>query len=71
MKKILFAIVLVSGIICASSCSKECSCKAIVNGETVYETSITKEDGKKCSDYATSINVPGLVNTSVDCKAKL
>ena len=59
MKKVLFAIVLVGGLFVMSSCSKECTCTAKYNGEVLYETNITLEDGEKCSDGDTYINIAG------------
>jgi hypothetical protein len=68
MKKVLFAVVLACGLIAFSSCSKECNCVGKYNGEVVYETSVSLEDGDKCSDYNKLVNIPLLgVNAEVKC----
>ena len=51
MKKILFAIVVLACVVCLSSCSKKCYCKAMVNGEEKIGSTVTLDKGKKCSDY--------------------
>ena len=51
MKKVLFAIVVLACVVCLSSCSKKCYCKATINGEEVVGSTVTKDNGKKCSDY--------------------
>jgi hypothetical protein len=60
MKKVLFALVLAGGIFALSSCTKECNCAAKWNGEVVYEQTLELQDGDKCSDYNTYVNVLGI-----------
>ena len=66
MKKVLFALVLVGGILALSSCSKECKCAAKWQGETVYETTVQMSDGDKCTDFNKKINVAG-VSAELKC----
>ncbi|MBP5303020.1 MAG: hypothetical protein J6Y88_07240 [Bacteroidales bacterium] len=67
MKKILLAIVLVLCLAGLSSCSKQCYCKASVNGKEVQGNTYFLEDGKKCSDY----NYHGTwANVAVDYSCK-
>ena len=70
MKKVLFALVLIGGMFAMSSCSKECNCVAKVNGEVKYESSIELEDGDKCSDYNSYINILG-TSAELKCSPKL
>ena len=51
MKKVLFAILVLACIAGMSSCSKKCYCKATLNGEELAGSTVTLENGKKCSDY--------------------
>ena len=52
MKKVLLALVLAACVAGLSSCSKQCYCKASVNGKEVKGNTYFLEDGKKCSDYS-------------------
>ena len=54
MKKALLAILLLACIAGLSSCSKQCYCKASVNGKEVKGNTYFLENGKKCSDYSYS-----------------
>lgn len=67
MKKVLFALILAAGIFTMASCSKECNCTAKYNGEVVYETNVSLEDGDKCSDYNKMINIP-VIGVSAELK---
>ena len=68
MKKVLFAMILACGIFTLASCSKECNCSAKYNGETVYETTVSLEDGDKCVDYDKMINIPAIgVSAELKC----
>ena len=60
MKKVLFALVLAGGILAMTGCSKECNCAAKWQGEVVYETTVQLDDGGRCSDNNTKINVAGI-----------
>jgi len=51
MKKILFAILVFACVAGLSSCSKKCYCKATLNGEELVGSTVTMDEGKKCSDY--------------------
>ena len=70
MKKVLFALILVGGMFALSSCSKECNCSAKWNGETVYESEVTLNDGEKCSDYNTYVSVLG-ISAELKCTPQL
>ena len=52
MKKVLFAILVLACVAGLSSCSKQCYCKASVDGKEVKGNTYFLEDGKKCSDYS-------------------
>lgn len=54
MKKATLAIILAICIAGLCSCSKQCYCKASVNGKEVQGNTYFLEDGKKCSDYSYS-----------------
>lgn len=66
MKKVLYALVLAGGIFALSACSKECDCTAKWNGEVVYESTVELQDGEKCSDYNSYVNVLG-VSAQLKC----
>ena len=67
MKKVLFAVILAGGIFALSSCAKECNCTAKYNGEVVYETTVSLEEGDKCADYDKLINIP-IIGVSAELK---
>ena len=52
MKKVILALVLAACVAGLSSCSKQCYCKATVDGKEVKGNTYFLEDGKKCSDYS-------------------
>ena len=54
MKKAIPAIILAICVAGLCSCSKQCYCKASVNGNEVKGNTYFLEDGKKCSDYSYS-----------------
>lgn len=60
MKKVLFALVLMGGIFALSSCGKDCTCVAKLDGEIKQETHITLKDGEKCSNYNNYFNYLGV-----------
>ena len=70
MKKVLFALVLIGGIFAMSSCSKECNCTVKLNGTVLAESSITLDQGEKCSDYSGKGSLLG-VTGEVRCTPKL
>jgi hypothetical protein len=51
MKKVLLALVLAACVVGLSSCSKQCYCKASVDGKEVKGNTYFLDTGKKCSDY--------------------
>ncbi|MBO6069337.1 MAG: hypothetical protein J6P50_09075 [Bacteroidales bacterium] len=51
MKKVILAIILAFCVVGLSSCSKQCYCKATVDGNVAKGNTYFLEDGKKCSDY--------------------
>ncbi|MBR0534368.1 MAG: hypothetical protein IJK19_06780 [Bacteroidales bacterium] len=51
MKKVILALVLAACVAGLSSCSKQCYCKASLDGKEVKGNTYFLEDGKKCSDY--------------------
>ncbi|MBR3030879.1 MAG: hypothetical protein IKH93_07015 [Bacteroidales bacterium] len=51
MKKVILALLLAVCVAGLSSCSKQCYCKASVNGKAVKGNTYFLEEGKKCSDY--------------------
>lgn len=55
MKKII--LVLFFAALLCTSCSKYCSCKATINGETIEEEHVVLEEGERCSDYNKSVTV--------------
>lgn len=59
MKKVLIALVALVAVFALSSCSKTCKCTAKFNGEVVSETTITLDDGDKCSNHNGKISVLG------------
>lgn len=69
MKKVLFALVLVGGLI-ATSCSKECVCSVKLNGEVITETTVQLEDGQKCSDSSVGGSLLG-TSGEIKCTPKL
>ncbi|MBP5301946.1 MAG: hypothetical protein J6Y88_01710 [Bacteroidales bacterium] len=52
MKKVILALVLAACVAGLSSCSKQCYCKASLDGKEVKGNTYFLEDGKKCSDYS-------------------
>ena len=72
MKKVLFTICAIGLVALMSSCSKESKCKAKVNGEVKFETTIDKPEERSCSDIKDiEVNIPGLIDFDVDCHAVL
>lgn len=60
MKKVLLGLVLLVCVFAMSSCSKKCDCKAKLNGETIWESTVELGDGEKCSDKNGKISVAGI-----------
>ena len=52
MKKVYLALILAACVAGLSSCSKQCYCKATVDGAEVQGNTYFLEEGKKCSDYS-------------------
>lgn len=59
MKKVFIALALMGGIFALSSCAKDCTCTAKYNGDVVYESSVKLEEGDKCSNHDSYVNVLG------------
>lgn len=74
MKKVLFGAVAAMALLCCSCQSDECQC-TIKSKDSTTIKNITREDGKKCSDYNDDGTIDtGLggvsINTGVTVKCK-
>ena len=69
MKKIVLVIVAAISLLSLSSCSKSCNCKGWGSyGSNGIERTWTETppDGKKCSDYNTSVEALG-ISSGIKC----
>ena len=58
-KKAFIAAAIILAALASSSCSKQCACEILLNGEVQGTKVIEKEDGKKCKDYNTTVSIAG------------
>lgn len=66
-KKAFIAAAIILAALASSSCSKQCACDILLNGEVQGSKVIEKEDGKKCKDYNTTISIAGK-ESGLKCK---
>ena len=66
-KKAFIAAAIILAALASSSCSKQCACDILLNGEVQGSKVIEKEDGKKCKDYNTTATIGGK-ETGLKCK---
>ncbi|HQB21163.1 MAG TPA: hypothetical protein PLW23_02170, partial [Bacteroidales bacterium] len=50
-----------------SSCSNECTCKTYINGDLKSEYTFEKDEGRKCKDYNSKVELLGQ-KTEVKCR---
>ena len=60
MKKVFFALVLIGGMLAMTGCAKECKCVGKLNGEVKYERVFDLQEGSKCSDANTYMDIAGI-----------
>lgn len=70
MKKVFLALGLIAALVLVS-CSKECNCKVVLNGETVLETVVDQPENGKCSDIANFSGSSAFGSGEVKCTSKL
>ncbi len=70
MKKLFCTLILLGGIFALSSCSKECDCTTMMNGEVISHDIMTLQDGQSCSDFSRGTSLYGL-SSSVICTPQL
>lgn len=66
-KKAFIAAAIILAALVSSSCSKQCACEILLNGEVQGSKVIDKEDGKKCKDYNATVSLNGK-DSGLKCK---